>query len=146
MSKRPRRNYALAFTVKVAIAAVNGDGTVAEMAKRLDVHPARRELAAHVAGETQLERLHRTLQRELSQGSTRCLPFSVRSTPSELEPNAGLPPPHAADARQPRPCPAAHLPAEVAPRLRTVCLKGTLTVWQEVSQCSGENATTPLKL
>ena len=38
MSKRPRRNYAPA--VYVALAAVNGDGTLAESAKRFAVHPA----------------------------------------------------------------------------------------------------------
>ena len=40
MSKRPRRNHAPAFKAKVAFAAVKGDGTLAELAKRFDVHPA----------------------------------------------------------------------------------------------------------
>ena len=40
MSKRPRRNHAPAFKAKVALAAVKGDGTLAELAKRFDVHPA----------------------------------------------------------------------------------------------------------
>ena len=41
MSKRPRRNHAPAFKAKVALAAVKGDGVLAELVKRIDVHPAK---------------------------------------------------------------------------------------------------------
>ena len=40
MSRRPRRNHAPAFTAKIALAAIKGEGALAELAKRFDVHPA----------------------------------------------------------------------------------------------------------
>src|SRR3954447_26645470 len=39
MSKRPRRNHSPAFKAKVALAAVKGDKTLAELAQHFDVHP-----------------------------------------------------------------------------------------------------------
>ena len=39
MSKRPRRNHAPAFKAKVALAAIKGEKTLAELAQQLDVHP-----------------------------------------------------------------------------------------------------------
>jgi len=39
MARRARRNHSPAFKAKVALAAVKGDQTVAELAKRFDLHP-----------------------------------------------------------------------------------------------------------
>lgn len=38
MSKRPRRNHSPAFKAKVALAAVQGEKTLAELAQQFDVH------------------------------------------------------------------------------------------------------------
>ncbi len=37
--KRPRRNHSAAFKAKVALAALRGDRTLAELAQQYDVHP-----------------------------------------------------------------------------------------------------------
>ena len=39
MAKRSRRNHSPAFKAKVALAAVRGDRTLAELAEQFDVHP-----------------------------------------------------------------------------------------------------------
>jgi len=39
MAKRPRRNHSPAFKAKVALAAVKGEKTLAELAQQFDVHP-----------------------------------------------------------------------------------------------------------
>lgn len=39
MSRRPRRNHTPAFKAKVAIAAIKGDRTIAQIAEQFDVHP-----------------------------------------------------------------------------------------------------------
>lgn len=39
MARRIRRNHSAAFKAKVALAAIKGDLTIAELAKRFDVHP-----------------------------------------------------------------------------------------------------------
>ena len=39
MSRRPRRNHSPAFKAKVALEAIRGDKTLAELAKQYDVHP-----------------------------------------------------------------------------------------------------------
>ncbi len=38
MSKRPRRNHSPVFKAKVALAAVRGERTLAELAQQFDVH------------------------------------------------------------------------------------------------------------
>jgi len=39
MARRPRRNHSPAFKAKVALAAVRGEKTLAELAQQFDVHP-----------------------------------------------------------------------------------------------------------
>lgn len=39
MSRRPRRNHSAAFKAKVALDAIKGEKTVAEIAQKHDVHP-----------------------------------------------------------------------------------------------------------
>mgnify|MGYP000645642290 CR=1 FL=1 len=45
MTRRTRRNHSPAFKAKVALAAVKGDATLAELAKRVDVLP--NQIATH---------------------------------------------------------------------------------------------------
>lgn len=39
MTKRKRRNHSPSFKAKVAVAAIRGDRTLAELAQQYDVHP-----------------------------------------------------------------------------------------------------------
>jgi len=39
MKRRPRRNHTPAFKAKVALAAVKGDRTLAQLSEHFDVHP-----------------------------------------------------------------------------------------------------------
>ena len=39
MSRRPRRNHSPAFKAKVALAAIKGERTIAQLAEQFDVHP-----------------------------------------------------------------------------------------------------------
>lgn len=39
MTKRKRRNYSPSFKAKVAMAAIRGDKTLAELAQQYEVHP-----------------------------------------------------------------------------------------------------------
>ena len=40
MKRRPRRNHTPAFRAKVAIAAIKGERTLAQLAEQFDVHPS----------------------------------------------------------------------------------------------------------
>jgi transposase-like protein len=63
MSRRPRRNHTAAFKAKVALAAIKGEKTLAELAEQFDIHPNQitqwksqlQECAAGVFGELALE-------------------------------------------------------------------------------------------
>ena len=39
MTRRPRRNHSPAFKARVALAAIKGEKTLAELAEQFDVHP-----------------------------------------------------------------------------------------------------------
>jgi transposase len=39
MTRRPRRNHSPAFKAKVALAAIKGDRTIAQLSEHFDVHP-----------------------------------------------------------------------------------------------------------
>jgi len=39
MTKKTRRKHSAEFTTKVALAAITGDKTLAELAQRFEVHP-----------------------------------------------------------------------------------------------------------
>jgi len=39
MSRRPRRNHTAAFKAKVALSAIKGEKTLAELAEQFEIHP-----------------------------------------------------------------------------------------------------------
>jgi transposase len=63
MTRRPRRNHTSTFKAKVALAALKGDKTLAELSEQFDVHPNQitdwkarlQEGAADVFGEDKAE-------------------------------------------------------------------------------------------
>ena len=64
MSRRPSRNHTAAFKAKVALAAIKGEKTLAELAEQFDIHPNQiaqwksqlKEGAVSVFGEARPER------------------------------------------------------------------------------------------
>ena len=50
MSRRPRRNHSATFKAKVALAAIQGEKTLAELAQQFDVHPNQRALLQNSSG------------------------------------------------------------------------------------------------
>jgi transposase-like protein len=92
--KRPRRNHSSAFKAKVALAAWQGDSTLAELSQRYEVHPNpitqwKQQLAAGAAAafgegqgrrrEEEVERLHAkmgalTMERDFLQRALGKLP------------------------------------------------------------------------
>ena len=55
MERRPRRNHSSAFKAKVALAALRGEKTMAELSQRFDIHPNqitqwKTQLQEHSAG------------------------------------------------------------------------------------------------
>ena len=80
MAKRIRRNHSPAFKAKVAVAALRGDRTLAELAEQFDVHPnqiqdwkqklvtkAETVFGADVADTTDHDRLQQTLHAKIGQ-------------------------------------------------------------------------------
>ena len=51
MSRRPRRNHSPAFKAKVALAAIKGERTLAQLAEQFDVHPGLEGAARRQRGE-----------------------------------------------------------------------------------------------
>jgi len=69
MSRRPRRNHTAAFKAKVALAAIKGEKTLAELAEQFDIHPNQitqwksqlQEGAAGVFGEARADQAARLI-------------------------------------------------------------------------------------
>ena len=63
MARRPRRNHTAVFKAKVALAALKGDKTLAELAQQFDVHPTRSRTGRHGSPRARLECLAKTRPR-----------------------------------------------------------------------------------
>src|SRR6478735_1215191 len=86
MSRRPRRNHSAAFKAKVALAAVKGDRTLAQLAEHFDVHPnqittwkAIAERKAMIDREHDLSITKQAEVLKISRGSVYYLPRPVSS-------------------------------------------------------------------
>jgi transposase-like protein len=80
MARRSRRNHSPAFKAKVALAAVKGEHTLAELAAQFDVHPnqiqdwkkqllikAENVFGAHVAAAVDQEQVQQKLHAKIGQ-------------------------------------------------------------------------------
>jgi transposase len=93
MNRRPRRNHTATFKAKVALAAIKGDRTLAQLAEQFDVHPNQitswkaqlRALTASSPIKPTSPRCHSAWQPNPGRGSTYRRGKSVQTTGTTSE-------------------------------------------------------------